>query len=311
MKILLLGVEGQQGWHKAGNEHEFAFVDVFSETESVANIKWFIDSRCKVYSNADEAIEDFKPDFAAINVPNFVKNDPDLELKFIEKKIPLLIAKLRLRNKSDFDKTLAAANKYGGEVYVGEFYRYSPGIETLKKFIADGFVGKPEQVRWECGLAHPDVWDWELNYENLVIDDLGFHHFSILHYLIDLTNPKLVFGLSASPEKGKPSTGSSGTVVVTNASGCNVSYCVDWHNTMRSSIDNFGCVSIDGTEGGVSLDNGKVFSMKWGSEKKEEQLIEIDAENAPEKILLGKKQDVWTIQEFAPVVECVQKALSK
>ncbi|MCL2708355.1 MAG: hypothetical protein FWF03_04470 [Defluviitaleaceae bacterium] len=304
MRVLLIGIEGQRGWHGAGDSHEFAFVDYFGEYEnSEQQTKDWIAGRCETFGDASGAFDRFKPDFAAVNVPNFAKNDTALEIAIIERGIPLLISKLRLRAKSDFFETLGASKKRGASVYIGEFYRYDPRAATAKRVIDDGLIGTPEQVRYECGLPYGEVSPWELSYERLALEDLAFHHLSVLHYLIDIT-PKNAFAVSASPIKGGASRGSASSLVLATEGGCNVSHAIDWHNTMRET-DFFGNITIDGSKGGISVEPGKVYAKVWGGERREVSVSGGGETTAPEKIMAGKLSEVWTIEQFKPVVDCI------
>jgi len=310
MKILIVGIEGSSGWMKSDNDNTFAFVDAFGELEKSGDeTKNWINKNCDVYENIYEANNLFNPDFVSVCVPNFVKNDPKIELFFIGEQIPLMISKLRLSDKKDFYALLNSADANDSEVYIGEFYRYIPCVETVKKIIESGEIGVPEQIRYECGLPESTIWEWEKNYKHLSAEDLAFHHFSVLHYLVDIT-PKSVFGESFTPIKGGGIGGTVSSALIVTKKGCHISHNIDWHNTIRKT-DHLGYIYIDGTEGGVSIEHGRVYTMKWGSTKTEIPVIEVNETSAPEKVLSGKLNEIWTVQDFKPIIDCIYSIIGE
>jgi hypothetical protein len=310
MKILIIGLEGAQGWQKSNETNSFAFVDAFGEFNDGDDAihKWVKD-KCAIFSGISGAVNAFNPDLASINVPNFAKNDMDMELFFIEKRIPLLISKLRLREKHDFYRLLAAAEENSSAIYIGEFYRYIPCVLTAKALIDGGRIGIPEQMRYDCGLPDGTISPWENKYKHLSLEDLAFHHFSVIHYLLDIT-ADTVYGDSYTPKKGGGVKGTVSSTLIVTKSGCHISHGIDWHNTMRNTgfLGNF---FIDGTKGGLSVENGRVYTMGWGSEKCEVPVVSVLESTAPEKLLSGKPGEIWTIQEFKPVIDCIYAAIGE
>jgi len=232
-----------------------------------------------------------------------------MELHIISKNIPLLISKLRLKDKKDYYTLLDAVEKSNCDVLIGEFYRFIPCVEAVKKVIESGDIGTPEQIRYHCGLPGDTVWPWEHNYKHLALEDLAFHHFSVLHYLIDIT-PQSVIGCSYSPQKGGGIGGTVSDALIKTKKGCHISHSIDWHNTIRET-DFLGNIYIDGSKGGVSIEHGRVFYMKWGGNKQELPVAPANETTAPEKILANKINEIWTIQDFKPVIECIYKAIGE
>jgi predicted dehydrogenase len=283
-------------------------VDAFGElAKSDENTQAWIKRNCSVFGNAGDALMQFAPDFVSVCVPNFVKNDTALELSIIEKRIPLMISKLRLRDKSDFDVLLDAAVEFNSDVYIGEFYRYIPCVQAVKTIIESGEIGEPEQMRYECGLPYSDISPWEIQYKNLALEDLAFHHFSVIHYLIDIT-PDIVSGESYTPKKGERIGGTVSSALITTKKGCHISHLIDWHNTMRKT-DFLGDFYIDGSKGGVSVKDGRVYVMKWGGALREVPVPAAIETTAPEKVLAGKMEQLWPISAFKPVIDCIYRAI--
>ena len=310
MKVLIIGIEGSSGWQKSDGSYSFAFVDAFGELAgSDSNTQKWIDDNCVMFNNYKEAVAEFTPDFISVCVPNFVKNDTEMELYIIEKHIPLLISKLRLRDRRDFDLLIEAAEKNKSDVYIGEFYRYIPCVQTVKAIIESGEIGVPEQMRYECGLPYGEIAPWESNYRHLSLEDLAFHHFSVIHYLIDIT-PETVCGESYTPTKGGGIGGTVSSALITTKKGCHISHCIDWHNTMRKT-DFLGDFYIDGSKGGISVKDGCVYTMNWGGTVMNVPVSTVRETTAPEKFMAGKTDELWTVHDFKPVIECIYKAIGE
>ena len=308
MKILIIGIEGMQGWMKSDNSNYFAFVDIFGElVNSDDKTKDWIKNNCTSFTDYVTAEKEFKPDWVSVCIPNFVKNNTEMELYFINKQIPLLISKLRLCDKQDFYTLLDAANKTKSPVYIGEFYRYIPCVETVKSILDSGIIGTPEQMRYDCGLPYSEISPWEHNYKHLSLEDLAFHHFSVIHYLVDIT-PDKIYGESYTPSKGGGIGGTVSSTLIVTKKDLHISHTTDWHNTMHETSF-LGDFYIDGSKGGVEVKDGRVFTKIWGEEKKEVPVIDVTETTAPEKVISGKLSELWTIQDFEPVIDCIYKII--
>jgi predicted dehydrogenase len=192
-------------------------------------------------------------------------------------------------------------------VYIGEFYRYIPCVEAVKDIIDSGGIGIPEQMRYYCGLPYNEISAWESAYSHIALEDLAFHHFSVIHYMLDIT-PAEIIGVSHSPLKGGGIGGTVSSSLIKTVGGCHISHEIDWHNTMRST-GFLGDFYIDGSVGGVSVEDGRVYFMEWGGEKKEIAVGGSAERTAPEKILAGKYDEVWTALSFRPVMDCIYKSI--
>jgi|GEM_PF-1843786 len=307
MNILLIGTDNAGDWQPYTDAHCFAFFDGFDElAHAEGSHVNFIRNNCHVYARLDAALEAFHPDLAAIHVPNFAKNNLAYEISLLKRGIPVYESKLRLRGRQDYNTLHLHVQTSRATVHIGEFYRYDPRVLAVKRLLDSGAIGKPEQMRWRCGLSDGAFSPWETTYTHLAQEDLAYHHYSVMHLLLNLTGAEILTR-SASPEKAAPLTGTVSDTLLTTASGCRVSHSIDWHNTMAAT-DYLGNFYIDGTRGGVVVEGGNVYTQQWGGER---MAVPVAVGISPKAIdhlpafEPDKTLHTWTFPAFASVMACV------
>jgi len=306
MRILLIGTDGAADWQPRANEHSFAFFDGFDEIERASDrhAEW-VRAHCRRYSQLDKAISDFQPDLAAVYVPNFAKNNLAYEIFLMKKGTPIYEGKLRLRSHADYNTLRLHAQNSAGAFWIGEFYRYHPCVVAAKQILDSGVIGKAEQMRWHCGIqGEPSAW--ETAYTRLALEDLAYHHFSAMHWLLGLTGASIM-AQSASPAKAAPLLGTVCDTWMTTKAGCRITHSIDWHSTIAVT-DYLGDFHIDGTLGGLAVAGGKLFHMAWGSEKTEVPLTTNISQKAIDHLPFWEPDpalQLWTLSDFLPVMDCI------
>lgn len=313
-KVLFIGLQGLENWWEY-HEIEYAgFFDGFDEVEHMnEESKKIMNSRYRIFGSVQEAVESFKPELAVINVPNYTKNRIEYETYLLDKGISLVEGKFRVSSYEDFRKILMSAEKSTATLFAGEFYRYNNCARTVKQQLKKGIIGKPQQLWWECFIAGSDISPWEVQYRHLALEDLAYHHFGVIHYLLGL-DTKTVYASSSSPLKGAPSTGTVSSTLIETRSGCLINHFIDWHSLAKST-DFFGNFAIDGELGGLLVDNGKVYLTLIGGSKEELCLVDEGPKYTMSHVLAylkdqnSQNEKPWTLKDFAPVMDTIDAAV--
>jgi predicted dehydrogenase len=311
MKIVFIGTDEANQWRDLAAGHDLAFFDAFRENDSTRReYDWLWEGAVPVGS-IDMGLEQFKPDFAVIGVPNYRKNNPQIEAALLEGGVPFYIHKFRAACPGDFEGTYAVQRKTGVDIVVGESYRYNPVVLTVKKFLADADFGKPEFLKWDSRVAESRVWEWEAAYANVALEDLALHHFSAIQSLVGLDTVS-VYAASLTPRKGLPAAGSVSVAMLETRTGLLIRHTINWHNSMGQT-SYLGDFSIDCEKGGISAINGRVFVKPWGGAEKEIPLVpEVPAPAVRAFAYFrsrGSGPKPYTIADFAPVIRNIYYAL--
>ena len=305
LKILFIGSDHIGDRALLKTPYEAAYCDAFDEG-------------CDAFPEKplplDAALQTFKPDAAVVGVPNTRKNIPAAEVAVMDAGIPLLIQKFRLRDFSDYEMIRGAAAQRNAQVYIGEFYRLTPVAETVRQFIRAERLGKLEYLRWTCAPNHPYA-PWESTYRHLALEDLAFHHLSVMSSWMPL-RPVSVYARSLSPRKGGPLGGTVYSALITTADGCVIDHCIDWHHAVERT-DFYGNFSLEGERGGLFSRGGVLFFSEWsGGEAREPREVAL-AEAGPQtglelfvNALRGLGDHPVSLADFDDVMHTAGLALS-
>jgi predicted dehydrogenase len=311
MKLLFIGTDEANQWRELVPGQEIAFFDAFRENESTRKeYDWLWRDAVSIRS-LDEGLDRFKPDFAVIGVPNYRKNNPEIEAALLEQGIPFYIHKFRVACHGDFEKTYAIQRKTGVDVLVGEAYRYNQVVLTVKTFLDSAGFGKPEFLKWDSRVVESKVWEWEAAYPNVALEDLALHHFSAIQTLTGLDTVS-VYARSMTPRKGLPASGSVSTALMETRTGLLIQHTINWHNSMGQT-SYLGDFSIDCEKGGVSAVDGRVFVRPWGEAERE--IPPLPPHSSPAVLAFdyfrfpGKSPKPYGIGDFAQVIRNVHYAL--
>ena len=307
MRILRIGFDCYGADTLYGKGHQWAGVDVFCECVNGAMIQHDL----RMYPDVEHALDDFEPELVLLGVNNLSKNPVDIECAVIERGIPIVINKLRLRSMADYDALRAAAKAGSAPVWIGEFYRLNPVVHTARGLIERGVFGCIEQLVYQCFIDDSRVHPWMRAYRELALEDLAFHHYSVLHALTGLDGDVL-FAYSRTPEKAGGATGSVCGASIVLRSGAYIEHTIHWLNTMRNT-DYFGSLSIDGTLGGLLIENGRLFHRHWGDAHSALTLIAPPFVNVPQhavEYLRGRvDESPLSLEAFEPVMTALRKSL--
>lgn len=313
MKILIIGLEcgGFAKQRFPLQKEEYAYCSAFgAETPGYAEERdrW-ADMGIPVFDTLDTAVEVFSPNLAVIGVPNTVKNDLSIERKLLRERIPVMEYKFRIGDYEAFRAFAQEVEKQHAPLYVGEPYRYQDCIRFLRKALPGWKLGKVEHVRWRC-VRDGEGSPWMQTYHHLALEDLGLHHLSVLHSLLDLTGAT-IRARSLSPQKGGCLTGTVCEEWLELSSGATVSHGIDWNGAMEET-DWLGTICMECEHGGVLVKEGRIWVQRWGKEPEEVHWT-LEKLNPLEDMLAllrdRKTENICSLAEFMPVMEAISEAI--
>ena len=68
-------------------------------------------------------------------------------------------------------------------VMVSQTRRYVPQVQTVRKFIAEGKLGKVNYINFDHSVYDPDNYGWRLDLYSVVLEDMSAHHFDLFRYI--------------------------------------------------------------------------------------------------------------------------------
>lgn len=310
MRILQIGFDCHGTDALFGAGHQWAGIDLFGELGKETPVPYAAETTM-FYADVETAFASFQPELVLMGINNLSKNPVELTREVIKKGVPLIISKLRLEKMSDYDALTQAASAGKAPVWIGEFYRLSATVAKARAMLNENAIGTPEQIVYQAFLPDPRIYPWMKMYPELALEDLAFHHFSVLDALTGLDGD-IVHAYSRTPKKAYPATGSVCGASIDLVSGVHIEHSIHWINTVRET-DFFGSLSLDGTEGGLLIENGTLYHRRWG-----DRLLPVDLAtpayvNVPAHavdFLSGKTPaQPLTLMEFAPVMTALRASL--
>ncbi|SEN80269.1 Predicted dehydrogenase [Paenibacillus sp. OV219] len=324
-RILVLGAEKLGEWSKRPYLEVAGVVDLYDESERLpAEDRVWLD-RYPVYPDVDTALVQSSAELAVIIVPNDCKNTIDAERKVLERGLDLIVQKLRLDSAEDMWELVQLSRRSssgggGGKFIVGEFYRYLASIRTIKSLLQDhSVVGKIEYVVWNCTLPlTSNVHNrWMSSYKHVTLEDLSYHHFGTLHYLLGF-HPVTLYAQSYKPSWAKVGTLPIAAMQAKTSEGYRLHYLTTW-GSRAEPTDYLGDIRIEGERGTIELKGGRVSITGSNGVIREAELLPARYEGFFG--IFDHLHDVWqgkdthidgspyTIEQFEPVLRTMYSAV--
>lgn len=196
-------------------------------------------------------------------VPNYDKLNTLLVCKALETGKPVCIMKVRVSKEDDLKQICSLPSKLRENLYIGEQYRYIPGMLTLIKAIQNEMIGKMEFISWQTSLDYTHA-EWMDAYSHMIFEDLSYHHFTALTSLTGELHGK-VSAFSFTPTWMKDKGFAS--MLFEGDDGLRINYNMRWGSALK--INNFlGKIILEGEKGVLMTDGSKViFYPRNGEEK--------------------------------------------
>jgi predicted dehydrogenase len=271
-RILVIGLDGLRQWSKKSYLEVVGVVDLYCQREElpVEDAQWL--KQYQVFPDVAAALTNDPPELAAVIVPGNAKNTFHAEREVLEKGIDLVVLKLRLNSLEDVEELVRIAKISGACLYVGEFYRYLAGVRTVKLLLQENKIGLVEYVVWSCNLPlSEDLRNlWMASYRHLTLEDLAYHHFGALHYLLGF-KPTQLYAQSYEPSWTKAKSRSVVSLQAFTMQGYQLHYLTNW-GSRTEPTDFLGQIRLEGADGTIEL-NGNQLTVFSSDGLKQEIMV--------------------------------------
>lgn len=164
----------------------------------------------------------------------------------------------------DFDaaKRIVAASKAAGRTHmITQNYRFTLPPRTTRRLLAEGLIGKPEQV----GIQFYMPWATRpgthyVEFPFMLLKDMGIHHFDMMRYVL-ACDPISVRCMTWNPSWGWHKGDASHVALFEFEGGLRVVHTAFGSSVGRKTAWN-GDWQIEGPEGSISWENDKIFHTR-------------------------------------------------
>jgi predicted dehydrogenase len=258
MKVVQVGIGGMgNAWLNTVNESdevEFAgFVEVNPEIVS-QQIERHNLAPDRIFTTLAAALDALQPD-AVINVtpPQFHK---EISCFALESGLPVLSEKPLAGTLADAQEIVGVANRTGVLHMVAQNYRYTVPIQTLKRVLDEGSLGKIGSVAVDF-FKGPHFGGFREKMQYPLIIDMAIHHFDLMRYFLS-SDLRSVFGRSWNPSWSWFDHDASASVLLEFVGGAIVSYNGSWCSTGQETPWN-GNWRLECEHGIVTLRDDQVY----------------------------------------------------
>lgn len=268
----------------------------------------------QIYTSVDHALDNVQPDMVTMVTPSDQKTDLHEVEKIVRRGFDLYLEKFRPSNRMDGRKLLELSQVTGRHIAIGESYRYDAVVQHAKQVVQSGLLGQIEQMVWRCHRPTLAA-DWMSSYEHVMLEDLSYHHFGVIHELLGLERFSNVFACSRLPTWTRSPSPSVVSLLAEGESGIHLNYYSSWaaHGSPTAWLGEF---RIEGSEGMLELKNtALIFTDRDGNEQRFEPAVplpyELRAGIVDEYIRaqLESRRSVLDIGCFYPVIHFIYAAL--
>ncbi|MDF2669945.1 MAG: oxidoreductase [Paenibacillus sp.] len=319
IQVLVLGMMEFwiEHWRARPEVTVVGLVDVYGQVEEVGvpgkQVADFRKLNIPFYTDVAEALELLEPDIVTLVTPPTGKTDVKLIELIVNKGHDVYLEKFRPADPNDGKRLLELSKQTGRQIAIGEPYRYDKHVEEVKRLIDNGVLGTVEQVVWRC--HRPTIAAaWMSAYNHVMLEDLSYHHFGVLHYMLGLERVRQVTASSRLPTWTPIASPSVVSLLAEWDDGLHLNYYSSWvaHGKLTSWLGNF---RIEGSLGMVELsEQGLMFTSADGQEKQlepAEVAYELRLGVVDEYVLAfeEKRKSRHDITVFFPVIRLIYASL--
>jgi predicted dehydrogenase len=213
-----------------------------------------------LYSGWEEAIERSKADGVIITLPQMLH--PEAVVRALRAGLHVLCEKPLAVDMSGARAVLEETRKYPDRVVmVNQNFRWRPHIQSMRRGIQEGLVGRIGHILFECRqqIRRKTVDAWREKMPEPYLLDFAIHHFDLIRYLAD-DEMERVIGLSFRPSWSWFEGNSAATAIFTLRGGA----VVDYGGTMVSlgaETPQEGLITVIGEKGTLRLDEASQVTL--------------------------------------------------
>jgi predicted dehydrogenase len=206
-----------------------------------------------LYPGWEEAIDQSKADAVIIALPQILH--PEASVRALRAGLHVLCEKPLAVDMAGARAVYEEARKHPGQVVmVNQNFRWRPPVQSLRRGIREGLVGRIGHIMFECRqqIRRKTVGAWRERMPEPYLLDFAIHHFDLLRYVTGDEVAQVV-GLSFRPSWSWFESNSAATAILTMQGGAVVGY----GGTMVSlglETPQEGLIAVIGEKGTLHLD---------------------------------------------------------
>jgi predicted dehydrogenase len=254
-----LGVRGR---------HWLEFIGAHPDTVSVAGVdvdRAALDAvhgshpSLTVFTDLERALGEIKAEAVLITTPS--PQHAEHAILALRRGFHVLVEKPFAMSVEQGESVIEAAAAAGRQVMVAENYRFFPAERTVRRWIAEGRLGKPSTLTCIDRRAQPpsDLKPWAAALPHPQLVEIAVHHFDSFRYLLGL-RPVQVLARSFNP-LGSSYKHGAGTHATLEMEGGAIVLYAGWLSAHRYEY----ALQIDGESGSLWTDRKRVWWRARGA----------------------------------------------
>ena len=206
-----------------------------------------------LYTGWEEAVDQSKADAVIITLPQILH--PEATVRALRAGLHVLCEKPLAVDMAGARAVVEETRKHPDRVVmVDQNFRWRPHIQSLRRGIREGLVGRIGHIMFECRqqIRRKTVGAWREKMPEPFLLDFAIHHFDLIRYLTG-DEVARVIGLSFRPSWSWFESNSAATAILTLRGGA----VVDYGGTMVSlglETPQEGLITVIGEKGTLHLD---------------------------------------------------------
>ncbi|OQP13056.1 Gfo/Idh/MocA family protein [Geobacillus zalihae] len=257
IRVLQIGTGGfGESWLRVVNSYPetelVAAVDIQQENlQKAGKIAGL--SEESLFRSIDEALEKVSADLALIVTPP--PSHKDLAMKALKAGLHVMLEKPLAHTYEEAVDLLEFSRYFDRKVMISQNYRWRSPIQTIKKLLLDGTIGKPGYVEYQFRKAFK-FGGWRDHYSEILLEDMAIHHFDILRYILG-SEPEEVIAQSFRPSWSWFAGNPAASVFMRFSGDIYVNYFGCWVSRGNETTWN-GDIRIVGEKGAIEMINDEI-----------------------------------------------------
>lgn len=316
IRLLCIGLQNYwlDHWVARPEVRVVGIVGHYEECDAEEGQRFAENMGARLYSSIESALNDAQPDMVTMVTPSDRKTDVRDVERVVRRGFDLYLEKYRPADRHDWRNLLELSRSTGRQIGMGEPYRYDRVVQRAKQAVEAGLLGPVEQIVWRCHRPLSDD-DWMSAYRHVMLEDLSYHHFGVIHHLLGLERFRQVFAASLLPSWTPVPSPSVVSLLAEGEAGMHLHYYSSWaaHGRATSWLGEF---LLEGREGMLELREGSLRLVdRKGNERtidtKEPLAYPLRAGIVDEYIRarLEQRRTNLDVERFYPVIRFIYAAL--
>lgn len=245
-------------------------VDVNQEAFNTAAEKLNLDKDL-YFPTMDEALHKLNQVDLVMNITPS-KFHREINIAAFAKGIPVFSEKPLAENIQEAVEVIKISNQKKVPFVISQNYRYKPIIHAAKQFIAEGKIGKIENVYIQF-FKDPKFGGFREEMEHPLLIDMAIHHFDLIRFLTE-EEPLAGDAKSWNPSWSDFKGDSNVHAFFTMTNNIRAIYTGSWSGKGRETSWD-GDWNIEGTKGSMLIEGNKII-LKHGEGQEEHSYVEPD-----------------------------------